>query len=181
MPCRHFTSRLLLVLAALGTHPVDAQDLSGVLGAAANQKEATKVRDGVYFASGFGNTFLVTTSAGNVIIDTSMREIATRHQKLLRAVSDAPIRYIIVTHGHGDHAGGVKLWRQDATQVIVQRNFIDFVDYQFRLGDFSFARNSSRSSNCSARASHRCPSARPLNSWRSSSRASAVATTRGGR
>ncbi len=95
-------------------------------------------------ASGFGNTFLVTTKDGNVIIDTSMREIAPRHQKLLRAVSDAPIKYIIVTHGHGDHTGGVKLWKQEGTQVIAQKNFIEFVDYQFRLGDFFAVRNAAQ-------------------------------------
>lgn len=144
MSRRHCFFGLLLILAAAGAQPLRAQDLSGILGAAANQKEATKVRDGIYFASGFGNTFLVTTAAGNVIIDTSMREFAPRHQKLLQAISDAPIRTIIVTHGHGDHAGGVKLWRQPDTQVIVQRNFTDFVDYQFRLGDFFAHRNAAQ-------------------------------------
>jgi len=141
--CRYFLGPML-ILAAIAGQPLRAQDLSGILGAAANQKEATKVRDGIYFASGFGNTFLVTTSAGNAIVDTSMREFAPRHQKLLQAISDAPIHTIIVTHGHGDHAGGVKLWRQPDTQVIVQRNFTDFVDYQFRLGDFFAHRNAAQ-------------------------------------
>jgi alkyl sulfatase BDS1-like metallo-beta-lactamase superfamily hydrolase len=135
MTLRHCFVALLVILAAKAVPPLRAQDLSGILGAAANQKEATKVRDGIYFASGFGNTFLVTTAAGNVIVDTSLREFAARHQKLLQAISDAPIHTIIVTHGHGDHAGGVKLWRQPDTQVIAQQNFTGFVDYQYRLGD----------------------------------------------
>ena len=144
MPSANRIFGLLVVFVALSSETARAQDLSGILGAAANQTEATKVRDGVYFASGFGNTFLVTTRDGNVIIDTSLREIAPWHQKLLQAVSDAPIRYIIVTHGHGDHAGGVKVWRQDDTQVIAQRNFIDFVDYQCRLSDFFARRNAAQ-------------------------------------
>ena len=35
-----------------------------------DQKKAVKVNEAIFQAIGFGNTFLVTTSAGNVIIDT---------------------------------------------------------------------------------------------------------------
>ena len=34
------------------------------------QQQAVRVNDAIYLAYGFGNTFLVTTSAGNVVIDT---------------------------------------------------------------------------------------------------------------
>lgn len=104
-----------------------------------DQKEALKVADGVYQAIGFGNTFLVVTSAGNVIIDTSMPNVAARHHELLSKVSAAPTRYIILTHGHGDHTGGVHLWKQDDTQIITQRNFPEFRAYQDRLAMY-FAR-----------------------------------------
>src|SRR5258706_14560728 len=52
-----------------------------------NQREALKINDSIYQAIGFGNTFLVTTPDGNVIIDTSMPQIARRHLPLLKAVT----------------------------------------------------------------------------------------------
>src|SRR4051812_32399391 len=41
-----------------------------------DQKEALRVNEAVYQAIGFGNTFMVVTPAGNVIIDTSSANIA---------------------------------------------------------------------------------------------------------
>jgi hypothetical protein len=55
-----------------------------------DQKEAMKVADGIYEAFGFGNTFMVTTSEGNVIIDTSSVFSAPRHVKLLRPSAPGP-------------------------------------------------------------------------------------------
>ena len=37
----------------------------------ANQTEPLKVNEAIYQGIGFGNTFMVTTPSGNVIIDTS--------------------------------------------------------------------------------------------------------------
>lgn len=104
-----------------------------------DQKEALKVNEAIYQGIGFGNTFLVKTADGNVIIDTSMAGVASRHHELLTKVSDAPVRYIILTHGHGDHTGGVHLWRQPDTKVLTQRHFPDFCAYQDRLASY-FAR-----------------------------------------
>jgi glyoxylase-like metal-dependent hydrolase (beta-lactamase superfamily II) len=72
----------------------------------AGQREATKITDNIYEAFGFGNTFLITTSEGNVIVDTSGAVPVQQHLRLLREESSAPVRYIILTHGHGDHTGG---------------------------------------------------------------------------
>ena len=101
-----------------------------------NQKEALKVHDHIYQGIGFANTFMVTTPAGNVIIDTSSINRATKHHQLLTKVSDAPTKYIILTHGHGDHTGGVHLWKQDGTQILTHKLFIWLTDYQDRLGRY---------------------------------------------
>ncbi len=66
------------------------------------------MRDSIWMVPGFGNTFLITTRDGNVVVDTSIAANAPRHRELLRKVSDAPVRYILLTHGHGDHNGGVR-------------------------------------------------------------------------
>jgi alkyl sulfatase BDS1-like metallo-beta-lactamase superfamily hydrolase len=111
-----------------------------------DQKQALKVDDAIYQAIGFGNTFLITTPEGNVIVDTSMGMMATRHKALLAKVSDAPIKYIILTHGHGDHISGVGQWMQPGTEVVAQRAFPDFQAYQRRLADY-FNRNNAAQFN----------------------------------
>ena len=87
---------------------------------------------------------MVTTPEGNVIIDTSMPQVARRHQRLLKAVSGAPVRYIILTHGHGDHTGGVALWKEPGTHVVAQRNHVEFLNYQKRLENFFAIRNAAQ-------------------------------------
>lgn len=97
------------------------------------QTQAEKINDVVYKATGFGNTFMVVTDEGNVIIDTSLGNMAPHHKKLLTAVSDGPINSIILTHGHGDHTGGIALWKEPNTRVIGQQNMVEFLHYQKRL------------------------------------------------
>jgi alkyl sulfatase BDS1-like metallo-beta-lactamase superfamily hydrolase len=132
-----------LALAA----PARAQDLgqSGAAqptGAGANQAKALDFGGGrIHQAIGFGNTFMVTTPAGNVIIDTSLPVNAKRHQALLRAVSAAPVKYIVLTHGHGDHTGGVAAWKEPGTHVVEQAASVEFRNYQTRLEGFFIRRN----------------------------------------
>jgi alkyl sulfatase BDS1-like metallo-beta-lactamase superfamily hydrolase len=126
------------LLAQLGSDPLTP------LREGLDRKEAVKITDNIYQAIGFGNTFLVTTPAGNVIIDTSNVLAAPLHVKLLKARSAAPVKYIILTHGHGDHTGGVGLWKEPGTQVIAQRNQVEFLNYQERLNRFFALRNSAQ-------------------------------------
>ncbi|HJY37487.1 MAG TPA: MBL fold metallo-hydrolase [Steroidobacteraceae bacterium] len=109
-----------------------------------NQQAALRVNDAIYLAYGFGNTFLVTTSEGNVVIDTSSILRAPRAKELLQREKSGPIKYIILTHGHGDHTGGVPLWKGPDTQVIAQKQHYEFVNYQTRLAGFFAERNAAQ-------------------------------------
>jgi alkyl sulfatase BDS1-like metallo-beta-lactamase superfamily hydrolase len=109
-----------------------------------DQKKAVKINDAIYQAIGFGNTFMVTTSEGNVIIDTSIAFNAQRHKQLLQAENAGPIKYIILTHAHGDHTGGIGVWKEPSTQIIAQRNHVEFQNYQTRLASFYARRNAAQ-------------------------------------
>jgi alkyl sulfatase BDS1-like metallo-beta-lactamase superfamily hydrolase len=88
-----------------------------------------------------GNIYLVTTPAGNVVIDTATERDAPEGKRLLGAESHGPVKYIILTHGHADHIGGINLWKEAGTQIIAQRNYAEFVNYVTRLDGFFAPRN----------------------------------------
>src|SRR5579872_1556677 len=136
---------IVLLVCAATVHSQDMpENPMALVRVGENQKEALKINDSIYQAIGFGNTFLVTTPEGNVIIDTSLPNVARRHVRLLKAVSTAPVKYIILTHGHGDHTGGVPLWKEPGTHVIAQRNHVEFLNYQKRLQNFFATRNAAQ-------------------------------------
>jgi alkyl sulfatase BDS1-like metallo-beta-lactamase superfamily hydrolase len=106
------------------------------------------------------NTFVVTTPGGHVVIDTSLAAAAPAHRKALASAVEGEIKAIILTHGHGDHTGGVQLWRQPATQVIAQRRFVEFLRYQTMLRGY-FARSNTAQFGGAASAAPAPPGAAP--------------------
>ena len=103
-----------------------------------------KVNEAISMVQGFGNTFMISTPEGNVIIDTSIALHARKHHQLLTADNKGPIKYIILTHAHGDHVGGLPLWKEAGTQIIAQKNHVDFVNYLARLAGFYSKRNAAQ-------------------------------------
>src|ERR1051326_8599847 len=90
------------------------------------------------------NTFLIVTQAGNVIVDTSGKGSAPRHYRELRAVSSASVRYIILTHTHADHTGGVTLGKEPGTVVVAQQECVEFQNYSTMLGSFLAMRSAAQ-------------------------------------
>lgn len=111
--------------------------------AQANQEppKVVKINDSIYMAPLAANVYLVTTPAGNVVIDTGISSEAPDARTMLKAESQRPVKYIILTHGHADHIGGIDLWKEAGTQIIAQRNYVEFVNYVTRLDGFFAPRN----------------------------------------
>jgi alkyl sulfatase BDS1-like metallo-beta-lactamase superfamily hydrolase len=107
----------------------------------AGQTEAYRIAEGVFQAHGVGNTNLVVTSEGNVVIDAGLPTTASDHRSLLRQASDAPTRVVVATHAHADHAGGAGEWIEDGTQVIAHRSFLDVQHYLTELIPYFMPRN----------------------------------------
>ena len=127
---------LLLIAAGMAQQESMPDQPGNLVRVGQDQKKALRVNEAIYQAIGFGNTFMVTTGEGNVIIDTSMPFNAARHKQLLQSENSGPIKYIILTHAHGDHTGGVTAWKQPCTRIIAQKQHVEFQHYQTRLAGF---------------------------------------------
>jgi glyoxylase-like metal-dependent hydrolase (beta-lactamase superfamily II) len=69
-----------------------------------------------------GNVTIAVGTDGIIMVDT---QFAPMHDKLMaaiRQISPLPIKYIIVTHFHGDHTGGIAAFQNDGATVISQDN-----------------------------------------------------------
>lgn len=111
------------ILAAAGrtASAEDKQDFSKV------QLKATKVAGQVYVIedatpefSG-GNVGVSVGPDGIVLIDDKFTPLAPKLEAALRSVSDKPVRFVINTHYHGDHADGNAVFGLKST-VIAHEN-----------------------------------------------------------
>jgi alkyl sulfatase BDS1-like metallo-beta-lactamase superfamily hydrolase len=121
---------VLVAVCALGRARLQAQPAAAV-----------KITSSVSMVRASGNVYLVVTPDGNVIIDTAIVGQASEAKQRLTGVSGAPVKYIILTHGHADHIGGIRRWKEAGTQVIAQRNYPEFLNYTTRLEGFFAPRN----------------------------------------
>lgn len=106
-----------------------------------DEPKMVKINDAISMATTSCNVYLVNTPAGSVVIDTAMADLAPEAKTLLSPEKHGPVKYIVLTHGHADHIGGISLWKESDTQIIAQRNYYEFVNYVARLDGFFAPRN----------------------------------------
>ena len=74
---------------------------------AQNNLTIEEVKNGLYSISGNGgNVGVRVTAEGVILVDDKYPQDFSEIQKLVRQVSDQPVKYILNTHHHGDHSGG---------------------------------------------------------------------------
>ena len=64
--------------------------------------EAKAIRDFIWMSPGVTGAFLVTTSEGDVVVNTGLAREAEEHRSRFAAKSDAPVRVIVFTQSHAD-------------------------------------------------------------------------------
>jgi alkyl sulfatase BDS1-like metallo-beta-lactamase superfamily hydrolase len=110
--------------------------LAGLVLAGDQQKQAQAINDFIFMAKDISNAYLVTTTAGDVMVNTGFMDNAQRTKSLLAPHRTGPLRYIILTQAHADHYGGVPTVRGPETQVIGERRFVETWQYFNRLAPY---------------------------------------------
>jgi alkyl sulfatase BDS1-like metallo-beta-lactamase superfamily hydrolase len=109
--------------------------------------EVTTVAPGLRYVLGrnvSSNTIVLDTAEGAVIIDTSRPPASKAHFDLLQSAGVTKASHVILTHGHGDHTGGVVLWKGVGARVVAQESFGEFLGYQRMLAGFFGRRNAAQ-------------------------------------
>jgi cyclase len=92
-----------------------------------SQKKDTliKVTENVYEITGFvGNVSFLVTTDGVLLVDAGNNpEAGEKILKYISSVTNKPLRYIVATHYHNDHTGGLSAFPKSAV-IIGQTNII---------------------------------------------------------
>jgi cyclase len=112
---------LLMLISALEKSPAYAQG-----GNPNAPVEVKKVQGNVYMLTGAGgNVTIQVGSDGVLLVDTQFANSAPKILEAVRKLTDKPIRYIINSHVHGDHAGGNEaLAKADGATIIGHENVL---------------------------------------------------------
>jgi glyoxylase-like metal-dependent hydrolase (beta-lactamase superfamily II) len=69
--------------------------------------ESERLADGVYMLTGAGgNIGVLVGDDGALVIDDQFAELSEKILAKVGELTDGPVRYVLNTHWHGDHAGG---------------------------------------------------------------------------
>lgn len=84
---------------------------------------AQEVSPGIWMSPGLSNSFMLTTDAGRIVLNTGMGFEGPVHRANYDAIDPAPIRYVILTQGHVDHVGGLDSVSDPDSQIVAQANW----------------------------------------------------------
>jgi glyoxylase-like metal-dependent hydrolase (beta-lactamase superfamily II) len=89
--------------------------------------EIRKIKNGLYVIPGYdgavtgGNVAVRVTSEGTIIVDDRLPPSSAEIASKVKSVTPQPIKYVLSTHGHGDHTGGHPEFIKVA-EIIAHRN-----------------------------------------------------------
>ncbi|MDE2405266.1 MAG: MBL fold metallo-hydrolase [Sphingomonadales bacterium] len=100
------------------------------------QTEAVAITPFVFMSRDISNAYLVTTDAGDVLVNTGFMTGAERTKALFAPHRTGPLAFIILTQSHADHFGGVPTLIEDGTEVIGGPNYNEMWADMNRLQPF---------------------------------------------
>jgi len=85
------------------------------------QAEAIERASRVYESRGVGNSYLLTTVEGDVLVNAGTLGDARRGRALFAQLSGNPVRFIVLTQSHANQYGGLEVYKTPDNQVIAHR------------------------------------------------------------
>jgi alkyl sulfatase BDS1-like metallo-beta-lactamase superfamily hydrolase len=79
-------------------------------------RQTKEITPGVHFHGGFGNTTFIVGREGVAVVDPGLYVNGPKVVAELRSITDLPVRYVLYTHGHYDHAFGTPAFIKDAEE-----------------------------------------------------------------
>lgn len=110
--------------------------LGALVTAGQGQTEAEKITDTIFMVKDISNAYLVTTSDGDLLVNTGFIGNGERNKGLFEPHRTGPLKRIVLTQSHADHYGALPGLAEDGTQVIAGAGFTETADYFDRLAPF---------------------------------------------
>jgi len=101
----------------------DAPKLANLVRSGDAQTEAVEITPFVFMSHDISNAYLVTTDAGDLMVNTGFMTGAERTKALFAPHRTGPLAYIVLTQSHADHYGGVPVVAEPGTKIIGGPNY----------------------------------------------------------
>jgi glyoxylase-like metal-dependent hydrolase (beta-lactamase superfamily II) len=89
------------------------------------ENQAAKLSD---LAAYGGNLTIYATDKGVVLVDSKFERNHDDVSNKIKSITNQPVKYVILTHNHGDHSGGAPKFEAEGAQVIIstrdRENFV---------------------------------------------------------
>lgn len=131
--------------------------LAALITAGDSQTQAQKITDTIFMAKDVSNAYLVATGDGDLLVNTGFPGHGERNKALFAPHRTGPLKRIILTQAHADHFGAVPDFKEDGTQVIAGKGFVETDDYFNRLAEFLSRRSGKLWTSITRRASGGAP------------------------
>ena len=113
-----------------------AESLDSLVKQGEGDQDAVDIGDGIYMSKNIANSYLVTSSDGDVMINTGTHFEAPGIKARFEKVSSGPLRFVTFTQGHPDHVGGWDWFNAPGVETVAQANHGDVREYWRNLHPF---------------------------------------------
>lgn len=126
---------LILGIAILVAGSSQAQN---TIDFAAVKIEAQQVTDNIYMLTGSGgNLGVLTGPEGAILIDDQYAELSEKIVAAIAKLTDKPVRFLINTHWHGDHAGGNENMARKGILIVAHDNVRERMSHENFMAAFN--------------------------------------------